>query len=1849
METLLFLLFIATPVLLGLAFFWYLTWSSIYALFRELFSRKRRFSSDDAVSRSRLEASLRRDSQLAQEYRVLIRWLERMRGEGLIDPEEGASLRENSHRWIIEHSSFLPSDSEAAPRPAREEKSRHGLSGIGSGESTEKGSPRAAFHEDEEPVMAEVVEAQPMEPVRPSMEPFPEKQPAASKEPREPFREKIRRFMESHDMYWAEVVSVFLGIVLIVGPSIALMINFWQFLTSYPFFRPVLFTLIALGTFGIGFFLKYRWQLKKTGTVFLTIGTLLAPVLLVAMLRLVNLDFQGDRFVLEQDFRHQFWTFGGSFIFSVTAFILVYLSGKTFLDANRTTHAALALATVAAPFSLFGITAILSKISVESGGGEPLLRGFLGPIDGDTSQFVIILLGPSLCFLISSLVMAAGESGIQARRFGTRVPDDEEKPTWKDRLDVALRQSRRSLVFLGFGGFSTIIALVGLSFILSGEVRPTAASFWWLESIRVLALSIALVAIPVLLTGQVVFREMGRCRTREVEAYEDRRALDVMQTLGAFIALLAIALQLLALGAVWPHPVPMLLVTGVALFPILMITFRDDFAPADIAAMILTVWVVMTTLYAFHCGWAIETGRIGSVWEGYTRPLQATGLFAVAVLLGAISEGLFRQRRRDDLPVDLSRPKRFAVGAALVGALSLAMTIRLEASAGSFETWQAAWIWSIAGILTLLGVLRWSHRSLAFFGFALSAIGSVLLLIAIWPECFANYIILQDFTHPRLIFSEHVFWSLSLAVEATLLVGLSIGLRKLLSTSPEAPEDARRNRIDAYARGAFPVGLVLVGLSFLGWFGTMSHYPNSWFSFLPPLLLIGSLSAVAFTRGRPWFTYPSLGVGFLLIYDLLVDPQISLDRYWAPLFPMNEPPATALLVFATLCLIAGGTILQGIRLPVRKKRSGREDGEKRHGTLVENFGEPMMHAAISATLVFFFVYAFGAARHWVMTGYLAEYEQLFALETAWLAGLLIGLSFYFAARPSMAWLTEKSRLAAQILLTLAYVIEVVTVRRYFVHTPEADAMAFRLIAMMLAALCPVTLLVRWTLDRHSYLSRLLFRQGILFGLVALPFALVWCNALGYGVLSGIQLAVVLFLLGFGTLLLAVQEESPVAAVLGAGLFVVASGQWILRVPGEEGLPMAVRVLLTVSPALACYAVISWLFERLPSLSVPKMALFSSSESRFSLSAVMALGTCVALGSALGLGTGSYLLFPAVFWQPDAFCGWGALAAVVAVALKIVDRDRRLLPSMVYILIVSCLLGILPFVPTDHFWQRWWYLGLLGTAMAYLPVGLLVSLASWGRLRTIWREQPGSLQWWLQAHVVHILLLMGWSLAFLFASFGENPIPWFDGENVPAVRAAAPLCLFLLLPATALLQGRNVLRLLYKEQTVDELHLREAPKRLRETGWTLLTIVLAETFWLMLPTMTFTVEHMAWLILAIVLVRLSAVTLVEKILATTGAAPPRWYRPWHHTGLSLKSSFDLAIVFATAGTLLLESNQVFQRGEEVGDFSVVWLSLVLLGIVSGLIRHAILLAEKKSGQALRKAEGFVYLAEGVGLLCFYHLWLCRPWLFELGILEEYWAYVVLGIAYTGVALAELFRRQNVAVLVRPLEITVMFLPLVSLAGQWSSPAAWFLIAFFYGIIAHQRRSLKLLFFAIFLGNIGLWLLWHQWDLELVDYPQLWFMPLALILLITEAILRRHLEPGVAKTLRWLGLAGVYLPSALKFYQTLGTSIAMPLVLIGISIAGIVVGFMMRVRSFILVGIVSILMVIGTMIQYAYVDLDQTWVLWVACIVLGFLILTFFAWFERNRDRLLTHLRQFKEWDNRRREETQEKSETESARE
>ena len=56
--------------------------------------------------------------------------------------------------------------------------------------------------------------------------------------------------------------------------------------------------------------------------------------------------------------------------------------------------------------------------------------------------------------------------------------------------------------------------------------------------------------------------------------------------------------------------------------------------------------------------------------------------------------------------------------------------------------------------------------------------------------------------------------------------------------------------------------------------------------------------------------------------------------------------------------------------------------------------------------------------------------------------------------------------------------------------------------------------------------------------------------------------------------------------------------------------------------------------------------------------------------------------------------------------------------------------------------------------------------------------------------------------------------------------------------------------------------------------------------------------------------------------------------------------------------------------------------------------------------------------------------------------------------------------------------------------------------------------------------------------------------------------------------------------------------LPLVLAGLSLAGVFVGIMLRVRSFVYLGSAFLVLALFTMIWYAAVDLEQTW-LWYVC--------------------------------------------------
>jgi hypothetical protein len=146
-----------------------------------------------------------------------------------------------------------------------------------------------------------------------------------------------------------------------------------------------------------------------------------------------------------------------------------------------------------------------------------------------------------------------------------------------------------------------------------------------------------------------------------------------------------------------------------------------------------------------------------------------------------------------------------------------------------------------------------------------------------------------------------------------------------------------------------------------------------------------------------------------------------------------------------------------------------------------------------------------------------------------------------------------------------------------------------------------------------------------------------------------------------------------------------------------------------------------------------------------------------------------------------------------------------------------------------------------------------------------------------------------------------------------------------------------------------------------------------------------------------------------------------------------------------------------------------------------------------------------------------------------------------------------------------------------------------------------------------------------------HPQLWLIPLALILLASEHHHRDRLNPEASAGLRYLGLGLLYVSSTADLFITgLGNSAVLPVVLAVLSVLGVLAGILFRVRSYLYLGVAFLAVDVLSMIWHAAVDRSQTWVWWACGVALGASILALFALFEKRRPQVLRALDQFRTW-------------------
>ena len=132
-------------------------------------------------------------------------------------------------------------------------------------------------------------------------------------------------------------------------------------------------------------------------------------------------------------------------------------------------------------------------------------------------------------------------------------------------------------------------------------------------------------------------------------------------------------------------------------------------------------------------------------------------------------------------------------------------------------------------------------------------------------------------------------------------------------------------------------------------------------------------------------------------------------------------------------------------------------------------------------------------------------------------------------------------------------------------------------------------------------------------------------------------------------------------------------------------------------------------------------------------------------------------------------------------------------------------------------------------------------------------------------------------------------------------------------------------------------------------------------------------------------------------------------------------------------------------------------------------------------------------------------------------------------------------------------------------------------------------------------------------------------------ISAHLNRKDFSEAQITGIRYLCLTTIYVSSTADiFINGLARSPWLPLILAGLSVAGVFAGMIFRIRALLLMGSIFLLLAIATMINYASVNFHWTWLWYVAGIVTGAVIIATFAVFEKKRDEALRVVHGLKDW-------------------
>ena len=318
-------------------------------------------------------------------------------------------------------------------------------------------------------------------------------------------------------------------------------------------------------------------------------------------------------------------------------------------------------------------------------------------------------------------------------------------------------------------------------------------------------------------------------------------------------------------------------------------------------------------------------------------------------------------------------------------------------------------------------------------------------------------------------------------------------------------------------------------------------------------------------------------------------------------------------------------------------------------------------------------------------------------------------------------------------------------------------------------------------------------------------------------------------------------------------------------------------------------------------------------------------------------------------------------------------------------------------------------------------------------------------------------------------------------------------------------------------------------------------------------------------------------------------------------------------------------------------AIICIIVAIIASMVACMAAALISGRDPFGLSERGRTVYVWVTEALVVMLVMHLRLTMPWLFG-GWVQAVWPLLIVGLAFVGLGVSEWAKRNKLGVLADPLERTGMMLPVLPLLTHWIVPShvhygvSLLCASVAYASFGYLRKSMLYWGASVITGNAALWFALHSTDFQFTQHPQLWVIPPALSLLAIVQMLKERLPREQVVAGRYLATSSIYVASTAEvFIQGIAEAPWLPIVLAALSICGIVAGIALRIRAMLWLGSMFLCVAMFTVIWHAAVDLEQTWVWYVSGIVMGVLILTMFALFEKRREQLKGLVSRLQTWE------------------